>query len=59
MLRNEPDLRNSLKQVIQRGKCGDEMAFFRLLRAGLVKGSGEVSACRCDLYRIYFKDKLG
>jgi len=29
-----------------------------LLQAGLVKGSGDAYSCRCDLYRVYFKDKL-
>ena len=47
-----------LKQVIENGYCADETARFRLLQAGLIKGSGDVYACRCDLYRMYFKDKL-
>jgi len=29
-----------------------------LLQAGLIKGSGDLYTCRCDLYRRYFKDKL-
>nr|MBC8492551.1 AAA-like domain-containing protein [Chloroflexota bacterium] len=58
LLHNEPDLREALKQIILQNRCTDEMAFFRLLRAGLVKGSGEVCKCRCDLYRTYFEDKL-
>jgi hypothetical protein len=58
LLRKEPDLREALKQVIRHDRCTDEMAFFRLLRAGLVKGSGSVCTCRCDLYRTYFEDKL-
>jgi hypothetical protein len=58
MLRDEPDLRAALQQVIRHDRCADEKAFFRLLRAGLVKGSGDVCKCRCDLYRRYFKDKL-
>jgi len=58
LLRDEPDLRKALKQVIDHDYCRDDMAFFRLLRAGLVKGSGDVCTCRCDLYRMYFEDKL-
>jgi archaellum biogenesis ATPase FlaH len=58
LLRDEPDLRETLKQVIRQGRCSDDGRFFRLLRAGLVKGSGEVCRCRCDLYRMYFEDKL-
>jgi hypothetical protein len=58
LLRDEPDLREALKQVIHHNRCTDEVAFFRLLRAGLVKGSGDVCKCRCDLYRMYFEGKL-
>jgi hypothetical protein len=58
LLRDEPGLRTILKTIIQEKRCQDEQAFFRLLRAGLVKGSGDVCTCRCDLYRIYFRDKL-
>lgn len=58
LLRDEPSLREALKQVIEQNRCTDESALFRLLQAGLVKGSGEAYSCRCDLYRIYFKDKL-
>lgn len=58
LLRNEADLQNTLKQVIDQGQAQDEMALFRLLQAGLVKGSGDHYTCRCDLYRRYFKDKL-
>lgn len=57
-LRDKPELRVALAQIIHSHRCADELALFRLLRAGLVKGSGESYACRCDLYRLYFKDKL-
>jgi len=58
LLRDEPQLRESLKEVIDHERCSDDRAFFRLLRAGLVKGRGQVCACRCDLYRMYFEGKL-
>jgi hypothetical protein len=58
LLRDESSLREALKQVIRHTRCADNMAFFRLLRAGLVKGRGEVCKCRCDLYRMYFEDRL-
>lgn len=58
LLRDEPELRAALRQVIRADRCKDDMTFFRLLRAGLVKGSGEVCRCRCELYRVYFEDKL-
>ncbi len=58
LLRDEPELREALKQVIEHNRCQDELALFRLLQVGLIKGSGDVYSCRCDLYRLYFKDKL-
>ncbi len=58
LLRDEPDLREALREVVRCGSCENDMAFFRLLRAGLVKGSGEVCRCRCELYRRYFEDRL-
>ena len=58
LLRNEPDLKRALKDVIRLGKCPDDVAFFRLLRAGLVRGNNDACACRCDLYRRYFEEKL-
>jgi hypothetical protein len=57
-LRDKPQLQKALAQVIHSNRCSDELALFRLLRAGLIKGSGDVYTCRCDLYRLYFKDKL-
>jgi hypothetical protein len=58
LLRDAPELRVALKQVVRRDRCIDDIAFFRLLQAGLVKGSGDVCRCRCGLYEQYFKDKL-
>ena len=58
LLRDEPHLSEALKDVMRHERCADEMAFFRLLRAGLVKGSGDRCACRCDLYRVYFEERL-
>ncbi len=58
LLRNEPALCEALKQIVADNHTSDEMALFRLLQAGLVKGSGDAYTCRCDLYRMYFKDKL-
>jgi hypothetical protein len=58
LLRDEPELIEALKQVIRDNTCNNEMIFFRLLRAGLVKGSCDACACRCELYRMYFEDKV-
>ena len=59
LLKDEPLLQEAFKQVIEQERCSDEMSLFRLLQAGLVKGSGESYTCRCELYRLYFRDKLG
>ncbi len=58
ILHDRRDLRNALKGIIANRRCNDEQALFRLLQAGLIKGSGDVYTCRCDLYRLYFEDKL-
>jgi hypothetical protein len=58
LLRDQRELREALKQIIRSNQCVDEMCLYRLLRAGLVKARGDVCACRCDLYRQYFEDKL-
>jgi hypothetical protein len=58
MLRDQPELREALRQVVRQRHCEDEMSFYRLLRAGLVKGSGSVCRSRCPLYQAYFRDKL-
>jgi hypothetical protein len=57
MIEKDPDLKDALRSVIKNGKCSD-MLLYRLLQAGLVKASGDVARCRCDLYRVYFEDKL-
>jgi len=50
LLRDSADLRAALKQILDQRVCHDDAAFFRLLRAGLVKGSGGESCdYRCDL----------
>lgn len=55
---DKPDLKEALREVIRTNHCDNETALFRLLRAGLIKGSGDVYTCRCDLYKLYFEDKL-
>ncbi len=57
-IRNKPELKNALKEIIRTNRCSDELALFRLLQAGLVKASGDICTCRCDLYKQYFEDKL-
>ena len=58
LLRDRPELQKALKEIIEHNQHHDESAVFRLLQAGLVSGSGDTYHCRCDLYRIYFRDKL-
>jgi len=58
LLCKDPSLKKALKQVIANNHCADNMALVRLLQAGLVKESGGVYMCRCDLYRMYFEDRL-
>jgi hypothetical protein len=57
-IRDRPALRKAMQEVIRTNHCADEMALYRLHRAGLVKGSGTQHVCRCDLYRLYFEGKL-
>ena len=58
-LRDQPELRDGLKRILRHGDCHDETIFYRLLQAGLIKGSSR-QACtlRCELYADYLKDKL-
>jgi hypothetical protein len=50
LLRDQPQLRTALKQIIAHGKCSDEVAFYRLSQAGLIKGT-DFQSCssRCTL----------
>jgi len=57
MIQKDPDLKAALRSIIKNNKCSEEM-LHRLLQAGLVKASGDFVKCRCDLYRMYFEDKL-
>jgi archaellum biogenesis ATPase FlaH len=59
LLRDQSQLRAALKQIIDHGRCSDEMLFYRLSQAGLVKGADSTHcAYRCQLYADYLKDKL-
>lgn len=57
LIQQDSALKEALKSIIKHGKCSDEL-LHRLLQAGLVKASGDFVKCRCDLYRVYFEDKL-
>jgi hypothetical protein len=58
LLRDAPALRAALAQILHRRCCDDADAFYRLMRAGLVKGHDRACDYRCGLYRRYFEDKL-
>jgi len=59
LLHDQPQLRAALQHVMTHHHCPDEMLFYRLLQAGLVKGD-DASTCqfRCGLYEVYLKDRL-
>jgi hypothetical protein len=49
------DLRQPMREVLQNGQCPDDMSFYRLRSAGLVRGPDRQHAeVRCGLYRQYF-----
>ncbi len=57
-LREDPASVAALAEVIRQNRCSNDDARFRLLRAGLVKVTGDRVVPRCDLYRRYFEGKL-
>ncbi|MEZ4861934.1 MAG: AAA-like domain-containing protein [Caldilineaceae bacterium] len=58
-LRDQPDLRDALKRILRHGECQDEVIFYRLAQAGLIKGSSR-NACtmRCGLYGEFLGARL-
>jgi hypothetical protein len=59
LLRDKPQLRAGLQQVIQQHACPDEVVYDRLLQAGLVRDKVQnVCRCRCRLYEEYFRQRL-
>ena len=58
LLLRDASLQKAMKEIVNDRRCSDNMAGFRLMKAGLVSEEGEYYACRCELYRQYFADKL-
>jgi serine/threonine protein kinase len=58
IIHHKPELKGALRDIILTNCCPDEKSLFRLLQAGLIKGSGDAYTCRCGLYKLYFQDKL-
>ena len=57
-LHNKPELIKGLRQVISSNTCQDELVFFRLRGAGLVRRDGRKVMPRCSLYADYFREQL-
>jgi hypothetical protein len=57
-IQEDTALQEALRQVLHTNKCDNNKVLWRLLRAGLVKGIGDLYYCRCGLYEKYFKDHL-
>lgn len=55
---DRPELVNALLEITQTRSCSDELAFYRLNSAGLVKRSGNDMELRCKLYLDYFPERL-
>ncbi len=58
LLSKSPALRAAMQQVLKNGRCDDETAQYRLLKAGLIRKEGTAVVSRCDLYREYFAQTL-
>jgi hypothetical protein len=58
LLRDKPELTDAMTSIIRQGTCPDEVLFYRLYRAGLVKGSSKACTCRCLLYEMYLQRRL-
>ncbi len=54
-----PELAKALRQVMAYHTGLDDISFYRLHGAGLVRRAGSQIAPRCELYAAYFRDRLG
>lgn len=50
-----PELIDALRQVLRSGRCSNQQAAYRLVRAGLLADLGDGYQFRCNLYRRYFE----
>lgn len=57
-LHNKNELIDALREVVFRNECRDDLIFFRLRGAGLVKREGTKVVPRCQLYASYFRERL-
>lgn len=58
LLTHQPTLQAAFEKVLQHKACDDDHSLFRLLKAGLIKKSGDQYVCRCYLYQRYFSREL-
>jgi CheY-like chemotaxis protein len=58
IVRDEPALRQALKQVLETARCSDEVSFYRLESAGLVRGTPQTAFFHNRLYEQYFRSRL-
>jgi hypothetical protein len=58
MLTEIEDFEDRISEIIHHNRCSDEAAFYRLMRAGLVQREDDVYVCDCELYKLYFVDKI-
>jgi hypothetical protein len=57
-LQQRPELQEGLRQVLRGQTLTDELVFFRLQGAGLVRRENERVVPRCRLYAAYFQKRL-
>lgn len=57
-LHNKSELVEALRQIIRNRRCQDDLIFFRLRGAGLVRREGKAELMRCALYEDYFREHL-
>jgi hypothetical protein len=57
-LHDKQALIEGLRQVIRHNSCPDDIVFFRLRGAGLVRREGQKELPRCTLYADYFREHL-
>lgn len=57
-LHEKPTLVESLRQIIRHNSCADDLIFFRLHGAGLVRREGGKELPRCQLYANFFREHL-
>lgn len=59
LIGTRPELLDGLRQVLTRGRCPDEVTFYRLVQAGLVRGA-DAGSCqmRNELYARYFRKRV-